>query len=196
MNLNTLYYRYKILKGVLIRLKDIILERRSVRKFTEDYVTDEELKELLEAARFAPSWANTQSSYFIAIRNKEMMKELVEKCYPKNPATKCSLEASLLLVACYEKGKSGYYKELDFNNVGTWGMFDLGLACQNIMLRAHEMGLGTVVVGAYDFENAKDIIGVEDKYEIAGILPIGRRVDSETPIPKRRELEDIFRVIK
>ena len=184
------------MKGVLRILKDIILERRSVRKFTDDYVTDNELRELLEAARFALSWANTQSSYFIAVRNKEIIKELVEKCYPKNPATNCSLGASLLIVACYEKGKSGYYRENDFNKVGTWGMFDLGLACQNIMLRAHEMGLGTVVVGSYDFENAKDIIGVEDKYEIAGILPIGRRVDSETPVPKRRDIEDMFRVLK
>ncbi|MBN1467395.1 MAG: nitroreductase family protein [Fusobacteriaceae bacterium] len=176
-------------------MKKIILERRSVRKFTDDYVTDEQLKELLEAARFAPSWANTQSSYFIAIRNKELIKELVEKCYPKNPATNCSLGTSLLIVACYEKGKSGYYKDFDFNSVGTWGMFDLGLACQNIMLRAHEMGLGTVVVGAYDFENAKSILNLEEKYEIAGILPIGKRVEGEIPVPKRRDLKDMFRIL-
>lgn len=175
--------------------KKIILDRRSVRKFTDDYVTDEELRELLEAARYAPSWANTQSSYFIAVRNKEIIKDLVEKCYPKNPSTKCSLESSLIIVACYEKGKAGYYKENDFNTVGTWGMFDIGLACQNIMLRAHEMGLGTVVVGAYDFLNAKDIINLEDKYEIAAIIPVGKRVEGEIQAPKRRDIEDMYRVL-
>ena len=176
-------------------MKDIILTRRSVREFTQDYVTDEEHRELLEAARFAPSWANTQTSYFIAVRNKEIIKELVEKCYPKNRATNCSLGASLLLVACYEKGKSGYYRELDFNSVGTWAMFDLGLACENIMLRAHEMGLGTVIVGAYDTKNAKSILKLEDKYEIGAIIPIGRRPDVEIQAPKRREIEDMFRVL-
>lgn len=74
-------------------------------------------------------------------------------------------------------------------------MFDLGLACQNIMLRAHEMGLESVVVGAYDFENAKSILNLEEKYEIAGILPIGKRVMGEISTTKRRDIEDIFKVL-
>ncbi len=174
--------------------KKLILERRSTRVFDDYYVTDEDLNELMEAARFAPSWANTQTPYFVAIRDKNVIKNLVETCYPKNPATKCSLEASLILVACYEKGKSGYYKDIDFNSVGTWGMFDLGIACQNIALRAYEMGLGTVVVGAYDFDNAKEIISLEDKYEIGAIMPVGRRV-KEVPAPPRKDIKDMYKTI-
>lgn len=174
--------------------KKIILERRSVRKFDSHYVTDEELNELMEAVQYAPSWANTQVPYFLAIRNKEVIKTLVEECYPKNPATKCSLGSSLVLAACYKKGKSGYYKDIDFNSVGTWGMFDLGLACQNLMLRAHELGLGSVVVGAYDFAKAKEILGLDEEYEIGAIIPVGRRVE-ETPAPRRREIAQVYKVI-
>jgi hypothetical protein len=56
------------------------------------------------------------------------------------------ISVGLLFWFIYSEVKEG--KELDFNDVGTWAMFDLGLACENIMLRAHEMGLGTVIVGA------------------------------------------------
>lgn len=176
--------------------KDLIFKRRSVRKFTDDYVSDEEMQELIKAAQYAPSWANTQTPYFVAIRNKDVMKDLVEKCYPKNPSTKASLGASLILVACYEKNKSGYYKEHSFNNVGTWGMFDLGMACQNLSLRAHDLGLGTVVVGAYDFDAAKSILNIEEPYEIAAIIPVGRRTDVETPVPPRKDMSEVLRVIK
>lgn len=174
--------------------KKLILERRSIREFDDYYVTDEDLYELLEAARFAPSWANTQSPYFIALRDKEVIKNLVETCYPNNRASKCSLGASLILVACYEKGKAGFFREADFNKVGTWGMFDLGLACQNISLRAHEMGLGTVIVGAYDFDNAKDILGIEEPYEIGAIIPVGRRAVAPKA-PPRRDIKDMYREI-
>jgi nitroreductase len=63
------------------------------------------------------------------------------------------------------------------------------------MLRAHEMGLGTVIVGAYDTKNAKSILKLEDKYEIGAIIPVGRRPDVEIKAPKRREIEDMFRVL-
>lgn len=175
--------------------KKLMLERRSIRKFEDYYVSDEELKELMTVAQYAPSWANTQTPYFIAVRNAEIIEKIVEECYPKNPATKCSLSSSLLLIACYKKGESGYYKDFDFNEVGTWGMFDTGLACQNIMLRAYEMGLGTVVVGAYNFKKAKEILNLDSQYEISAIMPVGKRINNEIAIPKRKELKDFYRII-
>ena len=173
----------------------IMLERRSTRKFDDYYVTEEELEELMKVAQYAPSWGNTQTPYFIAIRNIEIIKKIVEECYPKNPATKCSLSSSLLLIACYKKGESGYYKDIDFNEVGTWAMFDTGLACQNIMLRAYEMGLGTVIVGAYNFKKAKEILNLDSQYEISAIMPVGKRMNDEIAIPKRKDLKNFYRII-
>lgn len=169
----------------------VVAERRSVRKFTDHYVTDEQLDEVMEAVRMTPSWANTQCWEFIVIRDKGVMKELVEKAYPKNPATNCSLDASLIVVGCYNTKKSGFYKEFSFNNIGTWGMFDLGMACQTMSLKLHEMGLSSVVVGAYDTEKAKEILGISGDYEIASIMPVGEPA-GETPAPRRREAADFL----
>lgn len=173
----------------------VVAERRSVRKFTDRYVTDEQLIEAMESTKMTPSWANTQCWEFIAVRDKEIIKELVEKTYPKNPSTNCSLSASLILVACYNTKKSGFYKEFSFNNIGTWGMFDLGMACQTLSLKLHEMGLGSVVVGAYDSDKAKEILGVTGDYEIAAIMPVGEPLE-ETKAPRRREVSDFLHTDK
>jgi nitroreductase len=178
-----------------MELTKAIKERRSVRKFTNHYVTDEELNEAMEAARCAPSWANTQCPEFLALRDKEKIKELVEKCYPKNPASACSLDASLVIVACYNRKKSGYYKEFSFNDIGEWGMFDLGLACQNMMLKLHDMGLGSVVVGAYDTKKASEILGIEGDIQIAAIIPVGKPV-SESKMPPRKEMSKFLHIDK
>lgn len=172
--------------------KELILERRSIREFSDEYISNDTLLDLLEAAQYAPSWANSQTPYFIVIRDKNIIKTLVETCYPNNRGAKASLSSNLVIVSSYEKGKAGYYKGSDFNVVGTWSMFDLGSACQNIALRAHELGLGSVLIGAYDYENAKNIIKLEEKYEIGPILAIGKR--TELPqTPKRKHISEIYR---
>ena len=43
-----------------MELQEAILKRRSIRKFTEDAVTDEQLRHIFEAVRWSPSWSNTQ----------------------------------------------------------------------------------------------------------------------------------------
>lgn len=56
--------------------KEIVLGRRSVRKFTEQDVTVEDIKELIDCARFAPSDTNSQTWEFIAILNRDTIKEI------------------------------------------------------------------------------------------------------------------------
>ncbi|MFC5451740.1 nitroreductase family protein [Paenibacillus aestuarii] len=56
--------------------KTIVLERRSVRKFTEETVSDHDIREIIDCARYAPSDTNSQTWQFIAIRNKEKIKHI------------------------------------------------------------------------------------------------------------------------
>lgn len=173
--------------------QQLIKERRSIRSFTDAYVTDEQLHEAMEAVRWTPSWANSQCWEFIAIRDNALIKQLVEECYPKNPAHKCSLDASLLLVACYNKTKSGFYKGHSWNDIGTWGMFDLGMACQTLSLKLHDMGLASVIVGAFDISRASELLGVSGNYQLASIMPVG--VPTSIPsAPGRREVKDFLHI--
>ena len=61
-----------------MELMEAITHRRSVRKFTDYYVTDEEIREMLNAARLAQSWANTQVWEFIVVRDRDLIKKVTE----------------------------------------------------------------------------------------------------------------------
>lgn len=56
--------------------KTVVLERRSVRNFTEQAVSVEDIREIIDCARFAPSDTNSQTWKFIAIRNTEKIKHI------------------------------------------------------------------------------------------------------------------------
>jgi len=56
--------------------KSIVLGRRSIRKFTEESVSVEDIRELIDCARFAPSDTNSQTWQFIAVTNRDKIKEI------------------------------------------------------------------------------------------------------------------------
>jgi nitroreductase len=68
-------------------------------------------------------------------------------------------------------------------------MFDVGIAVQNLCLKSHEMGLGTVVVGLMDHDACKKIIGLPEGYEVVAVIPVGRPATEAKQGPPRKELK-------
>jgi len=156
-----------------MELQEAIIKRRSVRKFTPDVVTDDELRQIFEAVRWSPSWANTQAWEFVVVRNKELIQRVTATYAEKNPARMCSLAASALIVVCAKTGLSGCFGGKNATKHANWFMFDLGIATQTLCLKAHELGLGTVIVGLIDHDACKKLIGLPENYEVAAVIPIG-----------------------
>lgn len=175
-----------------MELTEAIVKRRSVRKFTDYYVTDEELTEMIDAARWAPSWAHTQVTEFIIVRDKAIIEKVTGTYAPKNPATKCSLAASALLVACAKKKKSGHYSNMPVTKHGDWFMFDVGMAVQNLCLRGHELGLGTVVVGFMDHDTCAKILSVPEDFEVVVVVPVGKPEVAGKEGPPRKEISTMM----
>lgn len=173
-----------------MELSEAIRGRRSVRKFTDYAVTDEELTAIMEAAGWAPSWANTQVWEFIVVRDKGLIEQVTRTYVEKNPAIKCSLAASALIVACAKTGVSGCYGGQEMTKFSSWYMFDLGMAVQTLCLKAHELGLGTVIVGFLDHDVCRKLLNVPDGHEIVAVLPIGKPAAQSGSKPPRKELED------
>jgi nitroreductase len=172
----------------MMNLDEAILGRRSVRKFDDHYVSDDEIRALMEAARWAPSWANTQAWEFVVVRDRGLIEQVTGTYVEKNPATKCSQAASALIVACAKDGVSGCYGGQDLTAIQKWYMFDLGMAVQNLCLKAHELGLGTVIVGFLDHQACKKILDVPAGYEVVAVLPVGRPPAPVKAVPPRKEL--------
>jgi len=153
-------------------------------------VTDEELHQIFEAVRWSPSWANTQTWEFIIVRDKALM-EKSPAPIPKNPAIKCSLAASALIVACAKTNISGCYGGKQVTSIPNWEFFDLGIAVQTLCLKAHELGLGTVVVGLMNHEACEKILAVPEGHKVYAVIPIGRPATPPKEGPARKALSEM-----
>jgi nitroreductase len=168
---------------------EAIKDRRSIRKYKPDGVPEEMLQMILEAVRWAPSWANTQCWEVILVRDPNMKSELANTLTVTNPARSSMTEAPLVVVLCGKKGISGFKKDEAATVKGDWLMFDTGIAMQSLCLAAYGFGLGTVVVGLFDHKKAEEILGVPQTVEVVAMTPLGYPA-SGTGAPKRKDLSD------
>jgi nitroreductase len=168
---------------------EAIKSRRSIRQYKDTPVTDEQLKVILEAVQWAPSWANTQCWEIIILKDASVKEKLAGTLSPGNPSIDAVKNAPVVLVACAKKGKSGYYKSTAITSKGDWLMFDMGLAVQNMCLAAQSLGLGTVQIGAFNAENAEKVLAVPEDATVVVIVPLGVPA-ADSKAPKRREIDE------
>jgi len=168
---------------------EVLKERRAIRAYEQKPIPDELLNQVLEAVRWAPSWANTQCWEVVAVRDTAIKEQLQTSLAKGNPASKAVAEAPVVMVLCGRLKVSGYFKDTATTKFGDWFMFDLGLAAQTLCLTAHSLGLGTVIAGAFDHNKVKEILKVPEGYEVAVVIPMGYPAKG-APAPKRREVRE------
>lgn len=168
---------------------ELMMSRRSIRRFESRDVPEESVEKVLKAVQWAPSWANTQCWEIVVVRDAAIKARLQETLGKGNPASKAMVEAPVVLVVCGKLQSSGYYKGQVTTKFGDWFMFDLGLATQNLCLMAHAVGLGTVIVGLFDHDKVRSILGVPEGYEVVAMVPLGYPAERSSA-PKRREPGD------
>jgi len=170
-------------------LMEAIKGRRSIRKYKPDPVSEEALRVLMEAVRWAPSWANTQCWEVIIVRDPNMKSSLANTLTKTNPSFSSMTEAPLVIVLCGKKGVSGFKKGEAATVKGDWLMFDTGIAMQTLCLTAHSLGLGTVVVGLFDHKRVEEILGVSQNAEVVAMTPLGYPA-VEGSAPKRKDFSE------
>lgn len=100
---------------------DCIKSRRSVRKFTEEKVPHEVLEQLVELARWAPSWKNTQIARYVAVEDEALKNRIAEEAtIPWNEGI--IKGAPVLMVMTYVEKRCGYERDGSFStSKGTAG---------------------------------------------------------------------------
>ena len=174
-----------------------IVDRRSIRNFTDQPVEEEKLQEIFQAIRLSPSWANRQCWKFIVVRDPETRRglsqasspaeyygEMSSSDYRGNPAQKAIAAAPVVLVGCANPEQSGKIRGMDYYLV------DMGIAVENIMLTAASLGLGSVFVGVFSESRVKALLGIPQDIRVVSLVPMG--YPARIPEPRaRRELADI-----
>lgn len=171
---------------------ECIKGRRSVREFTSEPVTKELFEEVVDAARFAPSWKNTQIARYVALTGdtKAKLADVAFKAWAGN--SNIINSAPVAVVLTYVKNRSGFERDGSYSTSkeDRWQNFDCGIAAEAFCLSAYEKGLGTVILGIFDeFEVAKVIDLPEDR-GVAAIIALGHPAVSPDA-PKRKEVSDL-----
>jgi nitroreductase len=175
-----------------VEVLEAIKTRRSIRRYKADPVDEKTLTTVLEAARWAPSWANTQCWRFIVVRDAKTRSELADTLTETNPARDAVRNAPVVIVACAELGKSGSKGGQVLTDKGDWFMFDVALAMHNLVLAAHSLGLGTVYVGLFDAKKAAQILAVPQGYCVVALTPLGYPDEVKDPRPRKELSEIVF----
>ncbi|EFI35823.1 nitroreductase [Desulfonatronospira thiodismutans ASO3-1] len=122
---------------------EAIMNRRSIRKYKDKPVTDEQIKTILEAAMVAPSAGNAQPWHFIICRDKETQSKVKEI----NPYAAMADKAPLGILVC---------ADLSLEKFPGYWVQDCSAATQNILLAAHSLGLGSVWTGIHPIKEREE----------------------------------------
>ncbi len=118
---------------------EAIFTRRSIRKYAKSQVSEEQVETLLKAAMAAPSAHNEQPWRFVVIRDRAVLNEIRDV----HPYAKMLSSAALAIAVLGDRRRE--------RHPGYWPV-DCSAATQNLLLAAHEMGLGAVWLGVYPRE--------------------------------------------
>lgn len=163
-----------------MELIDVMLKRRSTRKFNDEPVTKEELDKILHAALLAPTSMNRKPCNFMVVERKEALIDLANS---KDHGADLIRGADKAIVVV-----------ADTMVADTW-IEDSSIALTYMHLMATELGLGSCWVQIHlrskngkDSEGiVRDILKIDDNYRIVGIMALGHSDD----IPPAHELADI-----
>lgn len=160
-----------------MEIVECIENRTSVREFRPDPVDDDVVTEALRMANLAPSAGNLQARDFIVIRNAATKKALAQAAYGQDFIR----TAPLVIVFCANLERIGHYGERGRN---LYCLQDVAAAVQNVSLYLHSKGLGSVWVGAFDEERAREAIGAPAHARPVALLPLG--YPAEKGVHRRR----------
>lgn len=163
---------------------EAIKTRRSVREFTNENISGETIRQILEAGRWAPSGLNNQAWRFIVVQKPDT-KETISNLTHYGATVR---NASVLIAVFLDRDQMYDY---------TKDVQSIGACIQNMLLAVHSMGLGGVWLGEIlkNKEKVNQILEAPDSYELMAVVALGHPV-KKARFSDRKELSGIvFREI-
>jgi nitroreductase len=171
----------------MMDILDLVKKRRHIHHFSPEPVSDENLRKLLEAARWAPSAGNLQPWEIIIITSDEDRNKLVDSLKMKD----FMRSAPLILVFCADLDRSSArYAE---RGSSLYAIQDTAAAIQNVLLTATGLGLGSGWVGHFDDDATASLFKLPPNVRPMALIMIGKSAENPEP-PPRREIEDFTHI--
>ncbi len=156
---------------------DVVLERRSIRRFLKKEIPQEMVNKLIDALIWAPSAGNLQARKFYFVRDEKVKDELVHAALNQ----RFIAEAPLAIVACADRRIYNHYGE---RGESLYCLQDVACSIMCMMLVACELGLGTVWVGAFYEDSVSEILDLPTYLRPVAIVPVGWPAKIPSPPPR------------
>jgi nitroreductase len=156
-----------------MEFSELIKLRQSVRKYQDKPVEQEQLQQLVEAVRLAPSASNSQPWKLILVDDPELKDQVARATFSKAISfNKFAPEAPVLAVLTIEKPKlitqiGGWLKKREFP------LIDIGIAAAHFCLQAAGLGLGTCMIGWFDEKRIKKLLHIPRTTRIGLVITLG-----------------------
>ena len=176
---------------------ELITTRRSVRRYTDEVLSKELITEIIDMAKMAPSWKNTQTVRYVVVQDESIIAKLASDCmldfeYNQKTLSVCKT----VVLVCQVNGRCGYERDGSFSTSkgAGWEMFDAGVAAQTFCLAAWEKGVGSCIMGVFDDAKIAGLIELPEGQTVAAVIPVG--IPKFTPdATPRKDTEEILRFI-
>jgi len=172
----------------------LISNRQSVRKYSAVKVDHDVILKCMEAVRLAPSASNSQPWKFIIVDEEPLRTNLARATFSELVAfNRFTMNAPVLVVIIIDKPKlitrvAMAVKKRD------WQLVDIGIAAAHFCLKAAEEGLGTCMLGWFDEQKVKEILGIPSDKTVGLMISLGYPPEGYPLRTKiRKSLEEITR---
>lgn len=159
---------------------EAIYTRRSIRRYTDEPVTREDVLEIIRAGSWAPSGLNNQPWRFAIVRDGEKRKSLAGLTKYRH-----IVEGAPVSIAVFCDRAAMYNDTKDHQSVG---------AClQNMLLAAHALGLGAVWLGEIlkSAEQVRELLDLPEGLELMAVVALGRPAEGPRP-GDRKDLGELI----
>lgn len=163
---------------------EAIKERRSVRAYSAEGVSEADVARLIEAARWAPSAGNTQPCELVIVKDKEIKRKLSKAALNQTFIEK----APVVIVVCADLSRSS--RGYGSRGTNLYSIQDTAAATENMLLVAHELGLATCWVGAFQEDAVAEAVKAPRNMRPVAIIPVGH--PAERPAAAKRRLVEDF----
>ncbi len=163
-------------------VKEVVVNRRSVRSYLPKPVPNEVISEILDTARYAPSSGNLQNWKVILVSDSEKKMELATAALRQKWIT----SAPVLLIVCNDLSdvKRLYKDRGEF----LYSIQNIAAFVQSMLLTAQSLGLATCWVGAFDPDAVKRVVRIPEGVEPEAIITLGYSAE-EVDAPPRKAVD-------
>ena len=149
-----------------------IQTRRSVRKYSDQDISGDTLREIVDLARFSPSWKNTQVVRYHVVKNADLKEKIAQNCvlgfdFNAKTIVRCN---ALVIVSVVTK-VSGYEPD-------------------------HSKGVGSVILGVFDENKIRQYLTLPDNERVTNLIALGYPLEGAKNAPPRKEVSQLLEIVE